>query len=425
MKLVDKFTLCFLLIFFIVTPISIYSTHYSIKQRIDNVEIERLTTVNNEVALQLRSGISPDKYSQGRPILINTFTGKLPTEKTQIEKQNYEQGESRITVSSFCTVKGVNYKISSYNYVTRSGQILRGMLPVSLIKSLLMVVAVLIAARMLSRDILSPFNESLVQMQKFNLRKKKPLVLAESNTKEFKELNMLLKKMTDMAITEYGLVKEFSENASHELQTPLSVLRSKLELLAETDIQGDQAILIGEMQHAIEKMARINYSLLLLTKLENQEYEATETISFAGHIKSILGFYEDRIQMKALSLTTDISDDILLKMHPALADLLFDNLLGNAIRHNVKNGIINIKANQGVFIIENTGAAPVIPTRELFERFKKSDQCGESIGLGLAIVKQICELNKFDVQYIYNDGIHSLRIGFNGKAVTDNAALLA
>jgi two-component system sensor histidine kinase QseC len=425
MKLVDKFTLCFLLIFFIVTPISIYTTHYSIKQRIDNVEIERLTAVNNEVALQLKSGISPDKYSQGRPISINVFNGNLPNEKILTEKQNYDQGECRITVSSFYNIKGVNYKVSSYNYVTQSGQILRGMLPVSLVKSLLMVVAVLIAARILSRNILSPFNQSLAQMQKFNLRKKKPLVLAESNTKEFKELNLFLKKMTDMAITEYGLVKEFSENASHELQTPLSVLRSKLELLADTDIQGDQAILIGEMQHAIEKMARINYSLLLLTKLENQEYEATENLSFAGHIKSILGFYEDRIQMKALSLTTQISDDILLNMHPALADLLFDNLLGNAIRHNVRNGIINIKANQDVFIIENTGAAPVIPTHELFERFKKSDQCGESIGLGLAIVKQICELNKFDVQYTYHDGFHSLRIDFNGKAIAENAALLA
>jgi two-component system sensor histidine kinase QseC len=93
-----------------------------------------------------------------------------------------------------------------------------------------------------------------------------------------------------MAITEYGLVKEFSENASHELQTPLSVLRSKLELLADTDIQGDQAILIGEMQHAIEKMARINYSLLLLTKLENQEYEATENISFAAAHQIYPGF---------------------------------------------------------------------------------------------------------------------------------------
>lgn len=424
MKLVDKFTLCFLLIFFIVTPISIYSTHYSIKQRIDGVEIERLTKVNNEVALQLKSGISTDKYSQGRPISINTFAGNLPAEKTFTKKQNYDQGDCRITVSSFYAIKGINYKISSYNYVTQSGQILRGMLPVSIIKSLLMVVAVLIAARMLSRNILSPFNESLAQMQKFNLRKKKPLVLAESNTKEFKELNLLLKKMTDMAITEYGLVKEFSENASHELQTPLSVLRSKLELLADTDIQGNQAILIGEMQHAIEKMARINYSLLLLTKLENQEYEATENISFAQHIKSILGFYEDRIQMKSLSLTTQISDDISLRMHPALADLLFDNLLGNAIRHNVKNGIINIKASHEAFVIENTGAAPVIPTEELFERFKKSDQCGESIGLGLAIVKQICELNKFNVRYTYGDGIHSLRIDFNGMAVAENAPLV-
>jgi two-component system sensor histidine kinase QseC len=425
MKLVDKFTLCFLLIFFIVTPISIYSTHYSIKQRIDNVEIERLTAVNNEVARQLTLGISPDKYSQGRPISISTYAGNLPSKKVFTQKQNYDQGECRIMVSSFYHIKGLNYKVSSYNYVTQSKQILRGMLPVALVKSLLMVVFVLIAARMLSRNILLPFNESLAQMQKFNLRKKKPLVLAQSNTKEFKELNVLLKNMTDMAIAEYGLVKEFSENASHELQTPLAVLRSKLELLADTDIHGEQAILIGDMQHAIEKMTRINKSLLLLTKLENQEYEATENISFGGHIKSILGFYEDRMQMKELSLTTKISDDISLKIHPALADLLFDNLLGNAIRHNVKNGIINIKANQKVFIIENTGAVPVIPTEELFERFKKSDQCGESIGLGLAIVKQICELNKFDVQYTYRNGLHSLTVNFNGKAVADNAVLEA
>jgi len=415
MKLVDKFMLCFLVIFVVVTPFSIYTTHHSIKQRIDNSEIERLTTVNNEVAQQIKAGISPDKYSQGRPIVISTFTSAIPRGGKTVEKKNFDGGECRITVASYYVVHGVNYKIASYNYVTQSSQILRGMVPIAIVKTLLIIIAVMIAARLLSRRILAPFNDTLKQIQNFNLRKKVPLTLASDNTKEFKELNLFLKKMTDTAITEYGLVKEFSENASHELQTPLSVLRTKLELLAETDIQSNQAALIGDMQNAIAKLSRINHSLLLLTKLENQEYEATENISFSQHIRSVLCFYEERIQMKGLELTTFINDDIFLRIHPALADMLFDNLLSNAIRHNVEEGMICIKANRNSLIIQNTGLRPVSPTEEMFQRFKKSDQCNNSIGLGLAIVKQICELSKFDIQYTYLDGVHSLQVAFDNS----------
>src|SRR5690606_20493630 len=262
---------------------------------------------------------------------------------------------------------------------------------------------VLLTVRLVSKKILSPFNQTLKSIQKFSIKKKQPLTLNHTNTKEFQELNRFLKKMTDKAIKEYSLVKEFSENASHELQTPLAVLRSKLELLTETDIQQNQASLIADMQNAIEKLSRINHSLLLLTKLENQEFETTKDINFTKLVLELLTIYEDRIAIKELKVTQHIDPDITVRINPALADMLFDNLLSNAIRHNVKNGTIFLEINKKGILIKNTGPEPIFPTEELFQRFKKSNQCSNSVGLGLAIVKRICELNNFDVQYTYEN----------------------
>jgi len=417
MKLADKFTLWFLGIILLVTPISMFTTLSNIRSRIDNSEIERLKAVNNEVAEQLRDGIAPDKYSQGRPIIILKIDKALPKREVQVQKQQCDGStalnECRITVSSYYTINDTNYEVSSYNYVTQSAHILKGMLFTAILKTLIIALIVLLTVRWVSKKILSPFNQTLNSIQKFNIKKKQPLTLAETNTKEFQELNQFLKKMADKAVIEYGLVKEFSENASHELQTPLAVLRSKLELLTETDIQVNQASLIADMQNAIEKLSRINHSLLLLTKLENQEFEATEKINFTNYVQELLTIYEDRIAIKELTLTRNIDEQVYVKINPALADMLFDNLLSNAIRHNIKNGSIHLRLSKTGIVISNTGPSPVFPTEELFQRFKKSNQCSNSVGLGLSIVKRICELNNFNVTYIYEGDLHTLEVIFS------------
>jgi two-component system, OmpR family, sensor histidine kinase QseC len=417
MKLADKFTLWFLGIILLVTPISMFTTLSNIRSRIDNSEIERLKAVNNEVAEQLRAGTAPDKYSQGRPIIILKIDNALPQKEVQVQKQQCDGttalNECRITVSSYYMINGTNYQVSSYNYVTQSAHILKGMLFTAILKTMIIALIVLLTVRWVSKKILSPFNQTLNSIQKFSIKKKQPLTLAETNTKEFQELNQFLKKMADKAVIEYGLVKEFSENASHELQTPLAVLRSKLELLTETDIQVNQASLIADMQNAIEKLSRINHSLLLLTKLENQEFEATEEINFTKYVQELLTIYEDRIAIKELTLTRNIDEQVYVKINPALADMLFDNLLSNAIRHNIKNGSIHLRLNKRGIVISNTGPFPVFPTEELFQRFKKSNQCSNSVGLGLSIVKRICELNNFNVTYIYEGDLHTLEVIFS------------
>ncbi len=284
MKLVDKFTLWFIGIVILVTPVSMYISYYNIKEKINEAEVMRLKEVNDKAAAQLRAGKTPRLYLSDRPVEI-TKLSKLPETNVQVNEyksynEELKQNECRLDVHSFYTINGINYKISSYNYITKGEQIVAGMLRAVFWKMLLIIVFVAISARLASRYILSSFKQSLKTIQGFSLKHKEKITLPASTTAEFRELNCFLKKMTDKAIEDYARVKEFSENASHEVQTPLAVIQSKLELLAETGISENQAGLISDMQNAIEKLVKINRSLLLLTKLENLEYETSENVRF-------------------------------------------------------------------------------------------------------------------------------------------------
>lgn len=417
MKLLNKVTIWFVAIVFLVTPISMMISRNNIKKKLDQAEIERMREVNDRVAKQLQAGEKPDRYTHGRPIAISTLSGPLPDDKVQIVKDNFVsedlgQKECRITVSSFYQIGDQAYEISSFNYVIKSEEIFRGMLNTIVWKILLILLGVSLTARQLSKVVFKPFHSTIKALHQFDLKQKRSLELLPTTTTEFKELNTFLRKMTDKAMEDYAAVKEFSENASHELQTPLAVIRSKLDLLSETNIDGTQAALIGDMQNAIEKLSHINRSLLLLTKLENQEFKTNESIKFCRVTKDVIAMYEDWLTLKEITLTHSLDKNIPLIIHPTLAEILISNLMSNAIRHNHEKGLIRVELTKKDFCVSNTGLPPQIPTQELFERFKKSNQCNESIGLGLAIVKQICEVNGFAVTYQYSKGWHSVRVVF-------------
>lgn len=427
MKLLNKITLWFIGIVFLVTPLTMYISYNNIKNRVDNAEVKRMQDVNDLVAEQLRTGETPERYTQGRPIMITSFAGPMPEKTLEVvEDADYHEDlkryECQLTVNSYYEIGGMVYKISSYDYITKSDHILKGMLSALVWKMLLIILAFAITAALLSRYIFSPFRQTMKAIHHFNLRQKEKIRLPYTNTREFRELNNFLVKMTDKAIEDYASVKEFSENASHELQTPLAVMRSKVELLSETAIDATQAELIGDMQNAIEKLTRINRSLLLLTKMENQEYEASGEIRFCRIAKEALGAYSERIAMKNLTITSHIDKNVALEIHPALAEILVTNLLSNAVRHNIEGGSIRMELTSTELRIENTGHEPDTPTEELFHRFKKSNQCDDSTGLGLAIVKQICEVTGFSVSYTYFNGWHQLCVSFRSNQQTTKPA---
>jgi signal transduction histidine kinase len=226
--------------------------------------------------------------------------------------------------------------------------------------------------------------------------------------------------MTEKAREDYQSLKEFTENASHELQTPTAIIRGKLDLLMESDIRDEQAILIAEMQNALERLSRIHSSLTLLTKLENKEYSAKEPVCISNLARETLASFDELIQMKSLVLETHIEKAVYIPIHLSLADLLLTNLISNAIRHNAapadNKGVIRVDLSKEGLVVVNTGRAPSVPTEELFERFIKGNTGSDSIGIGLAIVRQICDLSEFDIVYQYSGGLHILAVSFVPKA---------
>ncbi len=192
----------------------------------------------------------------------------------------------------------------------------------------------------------------------------------------------------------------------------------------ESDIRDEQAIMIAEMQNALERLSRIHSSLTLLTKLENEEYDVSAPVNMSVLVKSVLGSFEELIEMKSLRLEARVGENVLVPLHPALADLLLMNLVGNAIRHNSGEGWIAVDLTREGLVISNSGNEPQVPVGELFERFKKGSPGGDSIGIGLAIVRQICDLTGFTIEYQYLGGgaegsgrlgVHSLAVGFTER----------
>jgi signal transduction histidine kinase len=417
MKLINKFTAWYLCIALTCTVIGTAITYYSIKDKIDTAAIERLKTINLLAAEQIRSGQPFDSVVQGRKVIVAELRTALPdknfdlTELRSIDPVT-QKTEYLLTVYSYFSIHNKNYRITSYGYVSKADQILSGLKISILWKWVLILFLISISARLVSRIILSPFKKTLRAMEYFNLKQKEKIQLPDTNTREFKELNNFVKAMTDKAMDEYISLKEFTENASHELQTPVAVMGLKLELLAESAITDQQALLISDIQGSLEKLSRINSSLVLLTRLENHEYADREPVQFCRLINESLDSYRELIDMKALILKKNVAASVYVQLNPMLGQILLNNLIGNAIRHNSGNGIINVELTHQSFIIKNSGAKPQVPTQDLFQRFKKSNQSSKSIGIGLAIVKQICEIHHFDIRYDFSEGFHIIEITF-------------
>jgi signal transduction histidine kinase len=419
MKLTNKFTLWYFAIMLVVLLIGGAIVYYEIQWKISRVEVVRHQRLNDLIAQQIRSGgdysSSPTrKRATISEIPADSMPKGISTYYTRGVGWNpeFQVNEYRLVVTSFYTIGGRSYRITSYSYIPSFYQLLPGV--VDSFKWILLVLLVLVAisSKLIPKYILSPFKRTLKVIQYFDLKQRKPIRLPETRTSEFRELNLFLKKMTDKALEDYQSLKEFAENASHELQTPTAIIRGKLDLLMESDIRDDQAILIAEMQNALEKLSRIHSSLTLLTKLENKEYTSEKPVCFSELTRETLDSFQELIQMKSLMLHCHIEDNVYIALHVALADLLLTNLVSNAIRHNIPGGSIKVSLTKAGLVIGNSGAPPQLPVSELFERFKKGDPASDSIGIGLAIVRQICELMNFNIVYEYASGQHMIAISF-------------
>jgi signal transduction histidine kinase len=306
----------------------------------------------------------------------------------------------------------VNINGTAYQIIIRKSQEQKLALVTSIIIIMLLVFAGLLMATLIFNWIISkrlwkPFQNSLQKIRNAALPQMSAIHFEETNTTEFNELNASLNTMANKIHSDYVNMKEFTEDAAHEMQTPLAVAQTKMELLLQDpDLTTPQTEAIVQATTALQRLGKLNQSLLLLAKIENHQYEAEGPIDLVQVTKKYLQLFDELIKDKQIEVITEFAQGFEVKLHPFLADSLISNLLGNAVKYNHNDGKIKIEANKSQYCISNSSDQASIDPQKLFKRFTASGNRDTSTGLGLAIVKRIADTHQLSVSYGFENGMH-------------------
>lgn len=417
MRLLDKFTIWFIVITSLVLVAGGLIVFTRVQYEVDQEAIRRIKSNIDNIASQLEQGKSVAEV-KSEYVEITEIDPREPEidinvyDTMAVYRPRMQALDRKLTVESSYHIGGKHYKVSMYDFVAEPDEIADGVVESLAWIFLILLVIVGLTNLMISRRILSPFHQTLKAIQRFSLKAGSDINFPSTRTREFQQLNYFLMKMTGKARADYRALKEFTENASHELQTPLAVIRGKLELLLESPLTEEQGNQILSALGSIERLSKINHSLALLNKLENQEFAAVNPLNFSTHVKSILNDLSELMVMKSIAVKENIAENVHVVIHPSLADIMITNLLSNAIRHNMEGGNVEIDLTSERLLIVNTGLPPVMPLEETFHRFKRASNDSDSVGLGLAIVKQICEVTGLSIDYVYENKRHRVTVTF-------------
>jgi signal transduction histidine kinase len=267
---------------------------------------------------------------------------------------------------------------------------------------------------MIARKLWRPFYNSVKLAGSFDIQSDKPLDLPESNINEFNQLNDVFYSMTSKMRIDYLNLKEFSENASHEIQTPLAVIRSKTDLLMQQkNLSKDSINLLKSINEATTKLFKLNQGLILISKIENQVFHEKNMVSLKQiAIKGLEG-YKEIMLLKKIRVDIDARNEALVEMNEVLAEVLISNLLSNAVRFNIDGGFIKCYIDNMFLSVSNTGLPMTTDPEDLFNRFHKSNDNPQSVGLGLSIVKQITESYGMVITYTCHNAIHEIRLRYH------------
>ena len=269
----------------------------------------------------------------------------------------------------------------------------------------LIVGGLLVLNRRLSKSVWKPFRETLDQLKTFSLNNQTKIEFSKTDVSEFDELNQSLTKLIEHNVSVYKTQKEFTENASHELQTPLAILKNKLDILLQNqDLTEKQYQIAEEMNRALSRSSRINKNLLLLAKIDNKQFDS-ETFHLDKVLNQSLEILQEHFEQKNISVNTEISDNVKVNGNIGLTEVLINNLIINAIRHTSINGSISIKLNNSVFEVSNSGTEK-LNSDLLFKRFSRFSKDNNGSGLGLAIVKEICKSQNWTIDYRFENNNH-------------------
>jgi len=293
--------------------------------------------------------------------------------------------------------------------------IIAGMMLQFLLIFLVISIALFITMRFTTHRLWSPFDDMLRRTERFNLAHGVLPRFAETDIIEFNRLACSLEQLMERDRNAFRIQKEFTENASHELQTPLAVICGKLDLLMQENLNGRQMRLVSDLCQLTMRMSHLNRNLLLLAKIDNAQYAVTEEVDIAALLADTFPMYD--VLRNGIPIEVDDRRSVRRKplhANPVLLESLLKNLIVNAIRHSAPGGKVKIHITDNRLAVCN--AAPegegALNPETLFHRFRSTGVRNKGNGLGLAIVKAVCDYHGWTVKYGFADGQHCFTVQF-------------
>lgn len=328
-------------------------------------------------------------------------------------KERHEQEEVAVRQLKFpITAGGRSYQVILSTPLEHTVHLLNLIIVVTIIMIALILVVTFLINRNLVGRLWKPFYETIDHTGQYDLTSDAPINLGQTDIEEFTLLNQSINKMTARAQQEYLSLKEFTMHAAHEMQTPLSVMRMKLDNLLQDEagmVENAEAIL--ELERSISKLSKLNRSLLLLTKVENQQFVLNETVKLDELVQSKCEEFAEMIESKGLACSVNVVP-VSITFHQHLAEIVVNNLLANAIQYNKPGGTIQVALSADALELANTSPFGQLDEGKVFHRFYRQNSAeGEGNGLGLSIIKQICDFAGYPVSYTYHNQQHMFRVG--------------
>lgn len=416
MKLISyisrRYVVYAILILLIAIPVFYFSLQYLMLKSLD----ENMNHQKAWIKKQLKTTIPDNFISFENSIVVR------PSNTTKVFDSLYNQpvfipddNETimhRISLSN-TIVNGKPYEIRIQKSMIEDEDLLNSILILQLVLVVVLLTGLMVINFQLSKKLWKPFNDIVHKLSLYRVDSNEDYQFMPTKIEEFRNLGNSIKDLIKRNQKLYKTQKEFTENASHELQTPIAVMQSNVELLMQTSpISQEQAELMEEISVAGNKMQRLNRTLLLLTKIENNQFPDTEKLTINNSVQKLLSQYEEPAAQKNIHWKLLLDNEIEVLANPILIDILIGNLLSNAIRHSEKGNIISVKTSPQKLIIANHGEKE-LNEKELFQRFKKQSENTNSIGLGLEMSKKICDLYHYEILYHFVNHTHLFSIDFN------------
>ncbi|HLT49486.1 MAG TPA: HAMP domain-containing sensor histidine kinase [Aequorivita sp.] len=409
-KLIKKTSKTFLLTGLVLTVLSSIVLYFYTKSLLqDQVEESLYSTEarvvdalkNDQIVLSFPPITQLKKVQHIRPEILKD---------TIIYDPSQDEMEAFRELSTYKEIKGQTYKITVRNLVVESEDILVAIVFSNITIFVLAFLFLFFFNTTKNIKLWNPFFKNLEQMKKFSLSSNEEIQLVDSDVLEFSELKDEILLLTSKVKNDYENLKQFTENVSHEMQTPLAIIQAKIDnIINEHDINDKQFEQISSIQKDIQRLKHLNQRVTILTKIDNNQFVKVENVNITKLLEEKIENFKE-LEINYISLNS--KNDLIASMDIYLADILINNLISNAIKHNFEEKDISITTESKTLVISNYGQNELLHPEKLFLRFYREVNSVQSSGLGLAILKKICDLYKFDLSYSFSENQHSFTLVF-------------